>query len=116
MNKLYYIGFKMLVYKRRADSQTSVKIKVNNPDTSFLGYCNWSYSEEYHITVNEAVLMFENFHSINLPYYVRIFNEMPPIVLNNFIKRHNISENNINKIYKTLIAKSTIRIKTYSIV
>lgn len=103
----------MLSYTRRGKASSNTKTIKSNPDTAFLGYCNWSYSEQYHINVNESINMFENFNSIYLPYYRRMFNEMPRSVLHSFMKRHNISNIKATKIYQTLIQRTTIKMKDF---
>lgn len=102
----------MLAYRRRGSSESITHAIVNsNNNTKFLGYCNWSYSKNYHINENEAITMFNSFNSLYIPYYVRIFNEMPRSVLYDFTQRNNISATKINIINKTLIERTTYRIK-----
>lgn len=103
----------MLSYARRGSSSINTRTIKSNPDTAFLGYCNWSFSEQYHININEAISMLKNFNGIYIPYYRRVFNEMPRSVLNDFINRHNISSCQISNIYQALAERTTTRIKAF---
>lgn len=100
----------MLTYRRRGSSESITKI-TSNPNVKFLGYCNWSYTENHRINIKEAIDMLNNFNSIYIPYYVRIFNEMPSTVLNDFIERNNINHSRINIIHQTLTERTSFRIK-----
>ncbi|MEV9594033.1 hypothetical protein AB0W31_06400 [Aliarcobacter butzleri] len=101
----------MLVYRRR-NSSSSLPLNTEASDSTFLGYCNWSYSIEHHVTVYKAVTMLSRFDNSCVPYYIRIFNEMPSEVLYNFLKKHNISIDSIKKIRKQLLEKTTFQIKS----
>ena len=102
----------MLVYKRRGSSETIENLKINLiPNARFLGYCNWSYAKNFHLNSTEAISMFNNFKSIYIPYYVRIFNEIPRSVLFEFTERNHISYSSIEKIHRILINKTSFRIK-----
>ncbi|WP_122893092.1 hypothetical protein [Arcobacter peruensis] len=103
----------MLTYRRRGSSESTTHITVNsNRNTKFLGYCNWSYTRNHHININEAIRMFRNFNSIYIPYYIRIFNEVPRSVLYDFTQRNNIKDSQIKKIYVNLIEKTSFRVKS----
>ncbi len=102
----------MLTYRRRGSSESNTYINVNsNKDASFLGYCNWSYTKKHHINVSEAISMFKNFSSIYIPYYTRIFNEMPRNILFDFTQRNDISNSQIQNIHKNLTEKTSFRVK-----
>jgi len=103
----------MLTYRRRGSSESTTHINVNsNKDTKFLGYCNWSYTKNHHIHINEAIQMFYTFNSIYIPYYIRIFNEMPKSVLYDFTQRNNIKDSQIIHIHRNLIEKTSFRVKS----
>lgn len=102
----------MLTYRRRGSSESTTHINVNsNKNIKFLGYCNWSYTKNHHININEAINMLNSFNSIYIPYYIRIFNEMPRDVLYDFIKRNNISYSSIEAVHRNLIERTSFRIK-----
>lgn len=103
----------MLTYRRRNSSTSETRISTNNGvEILFLGYCNWSYSRGFQITIDNAKYMFNQFDTKYIPYYVRIFNEMPAKVLNDFIEKYNISKNLVRAIYIELGEKTSFKIKS----
>ena len=84
---------------------------VSSPTNAFLSRCNWSYPRENHINVNQAVEMLRNYDSNYMPFYIRIFNELPKAVLESFIQEHNIAMSQINTLYLTLRNNTHRRLK-----
>ncbi len=103
----------MLQYRRR-NSSTSLPLQLNQEvsDSTFLAYCNWSYSLNYQINITKALNMLNNFDDSCIPYYIRIFNEMPSKVLNSFLEKYNISKVSVAKIRDKLMEETTFRIKS----
>jgi hypothetical protein len=85
----------------------------NNPNIKFLAFCNWSFVKEKHLKEKEALTLFDNFEIEKSPFYVRIFNEMPKTVLNDFITRNNIDKNKVLNIYKNLIQNTSYKVDKY---
>ena len=84
-----------------------------NLNRKFLAFCNWSFTKEEHLKEQEALKLFDSFEIEKSPFYVRIFNEMPRIVLEDFISRNNIDKNKVLNIYNNLILHTSYRIDKY---
>lgn len=95
-----------------SDRNNNIKISPQ-PNKVFLCYCNWSYIKEKHLKEEDALKIFEEFDKIKMPFYVRIFNEMPINVLNNFLEHNLIEKEKVIDIYNQLKKNTSIRIKDY---
>jgi len=82
-------------------------------DNKFLAYCNWSFAKEKQLKRNEALTIFDRFEKEKSPIYVRIFNEMPRSVLENFVERNHISKEKIKSIYTELQEKTSYKVEKY---
>lgn len=104
----------MFRYVRRADFST-VNVSRNNTDTALLehpiiGYCNWSFDKKNHISETQLVDALHRFSRRYVPYYVRLFNETPPALLEDFVESHNISDSEIQRIYSNITRGSKRKI------
>lgn len=90
-------------------------ISVNNDSVNnkFLAYCNWSFIKDKQLKLSEAIAIFDNFQIEKSPIYVRIFNEMPRNILEEFVERNNIDKNKIKSIYSELKDKTSYKIEEY---
>lgn len=84
-----------------------------NLNRKFLAFCNWSFIKEKHLKEQEALKLFDSFEIEKSPFYVRVFNEMPRIVLEDFISRNNIDKNKVLNIYNNLILHTSYRVNSY---
>lgn len=84
-----------------------------NLNRKFLAFCNWSFVKEKHLKEEEALKLFDSFEIEKNPFYIRIFNEMPRAVLDDFISRNNISKEKVLNIYNNLLLNTSFRINTY---
>lgn len=109
-------------YVRRAEIQSnntniSNQNSNSNPeinyDNKFLAYCNWSFAKEKQLRREEAITIFDRFQREKSPIYVRIFNEMPRNVLNNFIERNHISRSKIKSIHSALKENTSYKVEEY---
>ncbi len=87
--------------------------KTYNSNRKFLAFCNWSFIKEKHLKEQEALKLFDFFEIEKSPFYVRIFNEMPRTILEDFISRNNIDKNKVLNIYNNLILHTSYRINDY---
>ena len=86
---------------------------VFNLNRKFLAYCNYSFVKEKHLKEEYALILFDSFDVEKSPFYVRIFNEMPRSILEDFIIRNNINKNKVIKIYNELKSNTSFRIDDY---
>ena len=104
----------MFRYVRRADFST-VNVSRSNTDATLLehpiiGYCNWSFDKKNHLSETQLVEALHRFSRRYVPYYVRLFNETPPLLLEDFVESHNISGNEIQNIYLNITRGSKRKI------
>ena len=69
--------------------------------------------KEKHLKEQDALKLFDSFEIEKSPFYIRIFNEMPRAVLDDFISRNNISKEKVLNIYNNLLLNTSFRINTY---
>lgn len=104
----------MLSYVRRVDFVTDNYVHRTAETTlsqhPIIGYCNWSFSQKSHISEQQLEKALHRFSSRFIPYYVRLFNEAPQVLLEDFIHMHNISNNEIENIYMQTKIKSGMRV------
>jgi hypothetical protein len=104
----------MLQYIRRADylSGRIVPPAVDESlfDHPIVGYCNWSFSGAHHIEESEVEKALLAYNKNYLPFYVRIFNEIPAEVTFDFIEKKHLQEANLLNIYQNTVADSGARI------
>ena len=93
----------MLQYNRRNRKNTSTLSYIEEPSTPLLTYCNWSYASNYHISLTTLQNILRSFNEEYIPYYLRIFNETPTQVVDNFLEQYNISKNSLESIYQNLL-------------
>ena len=98
---------------QRYNSKNKRIVFKTNPNRKFLVFCNWSFVKEKHLKEQEALVLFDSFNIEKSPFYVRIFNEMPRIVLEDFISRNNIDKNKVLNIYNNLILHTSYRVNDY---
>lgn len=84
-----------------------------NLNRKFLAFCNWSFIKEKHLKEQEALKLFDSFEIEKSPFYVRVFNEMPRTILEDFISRNNIDRDKVLNIYNNLILHTSYRINDY---
>ena len=84
-----------------------------NLNRKFLAFCNWSFIKEKHLKEQEALKLFDSFEIEKSPFYVRVFNEMPRTILEDFISRNNIDRDKVLNIYNNLILHTSYRINSY---
>ena len=84
-----------------------------NLNRKFLAFCNWSFIKEKHLKEQEALKLFDSFEIEKSPFYVRVFNEMPRTILEDFISRNNIDRDKVLNIYNNLIIHTSYRINDY---
>lgn len=104
----------MFRYVRRADFLT-VSASRNNTDVTLfehpvIGYCNWSFDKRNHLSETQLVEALHRFSRRYVPYYVRLFNETPPALLEDFVESHHISESEIESIYLNITRGSKRKI------
>ena len=87
--------------------------KSYNSNRKFLAFCNWSFVKEKHLKEQEALKLFDSFEMEKSPFYIRVFNEMPRTILEDFISRNNIDKNKVLNIHKELILNTSYRINDY---
>ena len=98
---------------QRYNSKNKRIVFKTNPNRKFLVFCNWSFVKEKHLKEQEALVLFDSFNIEKSPFYVRIFNEMPRTVLEDFISRNNIDKNKVLNIYNNLILHTSYRVNSY---
>ena len=98
---------------QRYNNQNKRPIPKTNLNRKFLAFCNWSFIKEKHLKEQEALKLFDSFEIEKSPFYIRIFNEMPRAVLDDFISRNNISKEKVLNIYNNLLLNTSFRINTY---
>ena len=84
-----------------------------NLNRKFLAFCNLSFIKEKHLKEQEALKLFDSFEIEKSPFYVRVFNEMPRIVLEDFISRNNIDKSKVINIHKELKQNTSYRVNDY---
>jgi hypothetical protein len=95
----------MLHYKRRNAIKISTPQQSHEPKiASLLTYCNWSYSSDYHIDLDTLKNILHYFNHEYIPFYLRIFNETPRRVLENFLEQYQISKSSLQTISQSLEA------------
>ena len=70
-----------------------------NLNRKFLAFCNWTFIKEKHLKEQEALKLFDSFEMEKSPFYIRVFNEMPRTILEDFISRNNIDKNKVLNIH-----------------
>ena len=98
---------------QRYNSKNKRIVSKTNLNRKFLAFCNWSFAKEKHLKEQEALVLFDSFNIEKSPFYVRVFNEMPRIVLEDFISRNNIDKNKVLNIYNNLILHTSYRVNDY---
>ena len=95
----------MLQYKRRNSTKVSASKEINRvTSTPLLTYCNWSYSSDYHINLNMLKSILNSFNHEYIPFYLRIFNETPSRVVEDFLEQYQISKSSVKFIAQSLEA------------
>lgn len=73
-------------------------------------YCNWSFDKNAHISESELAEALRQFNNKYIPYYVRLFNETPSALFQEFVNSNNISEDEIEAIYLNITKTSNRKI------
>jgi hypothetical protein len=68
-----------------------------------LTYCNWSYDRSRHINETTLREMLSRFDDRYINYYLRMINETPRNVIDDFITQNNLSTHILENIYQTLV-------------
>jgi hypothetical protein len=94
----------MLHYTRRNKhhSQRLQYESGNIKTVPLLTYCNWSYAPEHHIDLDTLQMILRSFNREYIPFYLRIFNETPSKVLDEFLEQYLIPRNSLQTIYRAL--------------
>ena len=90
-----------------------ISVKDDSHNNKFLAFCNWSFVKDKQLTLSEAIVIFDNFQIEKSPIYVRIFNEMPRTVLEDFITHNNIDKSKVINIHKELKQNTSYRVNDY---
>ena len=96
----------MLQYRRRNSTNTLIAQDFSEPSAlSILTYCNWSYSSEYHIDLDTLKNILRSFNEEYIPFYLRILNETPRQVVEEFLEQYHISKSLLQVISNNLEAE-----------
>ena len=98
---------------QRYNSKNKRIVFKTNPNRKFLVFCNWSFVKEKHLKEQEALVLFDSFNIEKSPFYVRVFNEMPRTVLEDFITHNNIDKSKVINIHKELKQNTSYRVNDY---
>ncbi|HIP13395.1 MAG TPA: hypothetical protein EYG73_11850 [Arcobacter sp.] len=104
----------MLQYRRRNSKTTLIAQDFGEPSAmSMLTYCNWSYASEYHIDLNTLKNILRSFNEEYIPFYLRIFNETPRQVVEEFLEQYKILNSSLQNISNRL-RDDGFRVKDFS--
>ena len=104
----------MLQYRRRGSKAKLTQKSFENPsDIAILTYCNWSYSPKSHIDLETLKTILCSFHQEYIPFYLRILNETPKELVENFLEQYNILKTSLQSISKEL-RDSGFRVKDFN--
>ena len=104
----------MLQYRRRNSTSTLIAQDFSEPSAlSILTYCNWSYSPEYHIDLDTLKNILRSFNEEYIPFYLRILNETPKQVVDDFLEQHKILNSSLQNI-STQLKNNGFRVKDFS--
>jgi hypothetical protein len=108
----------MLQYTRRAEVLSSVTSSINNVSSNIeldrnpiLTYCNWNYRKKYHLTSKELKSIIKEFDSTKIPYYVRIFNEIPTSIIQYFIDNNDLLDADLQDIWSKITMIKGLRLQ-----
>ena len=104
----------MLQYRRRNSKATLIAQDFGESSAiSLLTYCNWSYASEYHINLNRLKNILCSFNDDYIPFDLRIFNETPREVLEEFLEQYQISKISVQNIF-TKLREDGFRVKDFN--
>jgi hypothetical protein len=91
----------MLQYRRR---NTKDRLEISHSDYThpLLTYCNWSFDKAYHINLTTLQSILNTYDADYIPFYLRIFNEVPTNVLKSFLSEYTISRSSLKEIHRRL--------------
>ena len=98
---------------QRYNSKNKRIVSKTNLNRKFLAFCNWSFAKEKHLKEQETLVLFDSFDIEKSPFYIRIFNEMPRTVLEDFITHNNIDKSKVINIHKELKQNTSYRVNDY---
>jgi len=87
----------MLQYRRRNSNTPPPRINMSRHP--LLTYCNWSHDRSRHINEDTLVSMLTHFQDRYIHFYLRMINETPPRVIDDFISQNNLNPNALEDIY-----------------
>jgi len=91
----------MLQYRRR-NSTTLLQPRTSVARHPLLTYCNWSYDRSRHIDETTLKEILSRFESKYINYYLRMINETPRRVIDDFIEQNNLNTHIVEDIYQIL--------------
>jgi len=107
----------MICYKKTGDStphpnETKIFSEKEQElrDYPILTYLNWSYAIEFHIGLDKLEDMLFEFDYDYTPFYVRLYNEVPYSVIENFVNKNPVCKSQIEDIYTKLIVDNKMTI------
>ena len=104
----------MLQYRRRDSKVKLTQENFENPSAmAMLTYCNWSYSPKSHIDLETLKNILQSFNREYIPFYLRILNETPKELVENFLEQYNILRTSLQGISKEL-RESGFRVKDFN--
>ena len=93
----------MLQYRRRNSKVKLTQNDFGEPSAmAMLTYCNWSYSPKSHIDLETLKTILCSFNKEYIPFYLRILNETPKQLVENFLEQYNILKTSLQNISKEL--------------
>jgi len=93
----------MLQYRRRNTEKILIAQNFGESSAmSMLTYCNWSYSPESHIDLGTLKNILRTFNEEYIPFYLRILNETPKQVVEEFLERYKILNSSLQSISNRL--------------
>lgn len=93
----------MLQYRRRNSTSTYTQ-NSTYITTPLLTYCNWSYAPTHHIDLETLKNILRSFNQEYIPFYLRIFNKTPSLVVEAFLEQYHISKTSLRSISEALEA------------
>jgi len=93
----------MLQYRRRNSNTPPPRVTMSRHP--LLTYCNWSHDRSRHINEETLISMLTRFQDRYIHFYLRMINETPRRVIDNFIEQHNLNTHALEDIYTRLDAR-----------
>ena len=104
----------MLQYRRRDSKIKLTQENFEEPSgMAILTYCNWSYSPQSHIDLETLKTILHSFNQEYIPFYLRILNETPKELVENFLEQYNILKTSLQNISKEL-RESGFRVREFN--